>query len=59
MMTEEKYNLVKMYERSLRDNWDLPAVTDYGTDKDITYGELAITIEKLHILFRMRYSEGR
>ena len=52
MMTEEKYNLVKMYERSLRDNWDLPAVTDYGTDKDITYGELAITIEKLHILFR-------
>ena len=52
MMTEEKYNLVKMYERSLRDNWYLPAVTDYGTDKDITYGELAITIEKLHILFR-------
>ena len=51
MMTEDKYNLVKMYERSLRDNWELPAVTDYGTDVTLTYGQLAINIEKLHILF--------
>ena len=51
MMTEEKYNFVKMYERSLRDNWELPAVTDYGTDVTLTYGQLAINIAKLHILF--------
>lgn len=51
MMTEEKYNFVKMYERSFRDNWDSEALTDYGTDVTLTYGQLAINIEKLHILF--------
>ena len=51
MMTEEKYNFVKFYERSFRENWDSPAVTDYGTDMTLTYGQLAINIEKLHILF--------
>ena len=51
MMDEEKYNFVKMYERSFRENWELPAVTDYGTDVTLTYGQLAINIEKLHILF--------
>ena len=52
MMTEEKYNLVKYYERSFREHWDLEAVTDYGTDVTLTYGQLAINIEKLHILFK-------
>ena len=52
MMTEEKYNFVKWFERSFRENWDLPAVTDYGTDVTLTYGQLAINIEKLHILFK-------
>ena len=52
MMTEEKYNFVKMYERSFRDNWDSEALTDYGTDVTLTYGQLAINIEKLHILFK-------
>ena len=51
-MTEEKYNLIKMYERSLKENWDEPAVTDYGTDVTLTYGQIAINIEKLHILFK-------
>ena len=52
MMTEEKYNFVKMYERSFRENWDAEAATDYGTDVTLTYGQLAINIEKLHILFK-------
>jgi len=52
MMTEEKYNFVKMFERSFRENWELEAVTDYGTDVTLTYGQLAINIEKLHILFK-------
>lgn len=52
MMTEEQYNFVKYFERSFRDNWDMPAVTDYGTDLTLTYGQLAINIEKLHILFK-------
>ena len=52
MMTEEKYNFVKYYERSFKAHWELPAVTDYGTDVTLTYGQLAINIEKLHILFK-------
>ena len=52
MMTEEKYNFVKLFERSFREHWDLEAVTDYGTDTTLTYGQLAINIEKLHILFK-------
>ena len=51
MMTEEKYNFVKFYERSFRDHWDMPAVTDYDTQVTLTYGQLAINIAKLHILF--------
>ena len=52
MMTDEKYNFVKIFERALRDNWERPAVTDYDTDVTLTYGQLAINIEKLHILFK-------
>ena len=52
MMTEEKYNFVKYFERSFRDNWELEALTDYGTEVTLTYGQLAINIAKLHILFK-------
>ena len=51
MNTEDKYNFVKTYERSFQEHWELQAVTDYGTDVTLTYGQLAINIEKLHILF--------
>ena len=53
MMTDEQYNFVKMYERAFRENWERPAVTDYGTNVSLTYGQLAINIEKLHILFKL------
>ena len=52
MMTDERYNFVKIFERTFQEHWDLPAVTDYGTDVTLTYGQLAINIEKLHILFK-------
>ncbi len=52
MMHEEQYNFVKYFERSIKENWDRPAVTDYGTNVTLTYGQLAINIEKLHILFK-------
>lgn len=51
MQSEEKYNFVKYFERSFQAHWNLPAVTDYGTDVTLTYGQLAINIKKLHILF--------
>ena len=51
MQNEEKYNFIKYYERSFRNNWALEAVTDYGTNVTLTYGDLATKIAKLHILF--------
>jgi long-chain acyl-CoA synthetase len=47
----EKENFVKLFEKSFRNNFDSPALTDYGTATSFTYGEIAMEIEKLHILF--------
>lgn len=47
-----KENFIKLYETSFRENWSLPALTDYTEEKTITYGELAKNIARLHILFR-------
>ena len=48
-MIQEK--LVKLYETSFKYNWELPALTDYGESKTLSYAELALEIEKIHILF--------
>lgn len=45
-------SLVKLFEESFRENWDLPALTDYPTGKTITYGELAERIAMTHQFFR-------
>lgn len=45
-------NFIKIYERSFIENWDLPALTDYVTDKTLSYADLATTIAKLHLLYR-------
>ena len=46
-----KENLIKIYERSFIDNWELPALTDYNTGEKFTYGDFARNIAKLHMLF--------
>ena len=46
-----KENLIKIYERSFIDNWELPALTDYNTGERLTYGDFARNIAKLHMLF--------
>jgi len=46
-----KDNLIKIYERSFIDNWELPALTDYNTGEKLTYGDFARNIAKLHMLF--------
>lgn len=43
---------IETLQNSIRDNWDSPAFTDYGTDVTLTYGDVARQIEHLHILFR-------
>lgn len=43
-------NFIRLFEDSIRMNWDRPAMSDYGHAKVYTYGEVAETIEKLHLL---------
>jgi len=51
MLKSPEDNFVKMYERSLREHWDSEAITDWGTDNTLTYGQMAAQIWKLQRLF--------
>ncbi|MDD2437727.1 MAG: AMP-binding protein [Massilibacteroides sp.] len=46
-----KENFIKIYEQSFKDNWDLPALTDYSKEKTFTFGDVADRIARLHIIF--------
>ena len=52
MLSKPEQNLIKIYEKAIRENWALEAVTDYGTSNTLTYAQLAENIAKVHILFR-------
>lgn len=52
MLTKPEENLIKIYENSFRTNWELEAVTDYGTTNTLTYAQLAENVAKVHILFQ-------
>jgi long-chain acyl-CoA synthetase len=43
-------NLIKLYEKSFSENWDLPALSDYN-GISYTYGEVATQIAKMHLLY--------
>ncbi len=43
-------NLVKVFEKSIKKNWALPALTNYK-GKSYTYGEVGITMLKIHKIF--------
>lgn len=53
MLSDPEWNFVSIYERSFRTNWDLEAVSDYGTSNTMTYRMLAEQIAKLHLLYQM------
>ena len=44
-------NLIKMYEQSFRDNWELSALSDYGANTTFRYSDMSTEIARLHILF--------
>jgi len=46
-----EHNFIKYYEDSFRENWDLPALSDYK-GIEYTYGEVASQIARAHLLFR-------
>lgn len=45
-------NLIKLYEKSFRENWDLPVLSDYSEKKTITYGEFAREIARIHLFYK-------
>lgn len=52
-------NFIKIYEKSFKENWNLPALTDYKTGTTYTYAEMACEIAKLHLLFsELRIEKG-
>ena len=59
MLNKPEENLIQIYENSFRKNWELDAVSDFGTSNTLTYAQLAENIAKLHILFeRVGIKEG-
>lgn len=46
-----KENFIKIYEESFRENWSLPALTDYAKGNTYTYGDMATRIARIHLLF--------
>lgn len=49
-MIEE--NFIKLYENSFKENWALPALSDYGGHLTLSFGEFAKEIARIHILFK-------
>lgn len=47
-----KENTIKIFSRSFKENWDLPAVTDYNTKATLTYGQFAQLIAKIHLFYK-------
>ena len=45
-------NLIRIYERSFRENREMSALTDYFKNETFSYYEMAKEIAKLHLLFR-------
>lgn len=44
-------SLLKEIESTIRENWDSPALTDYGSDITLTYGEIARQVAYLHVFY--------
>ena len=46
-------HLNDIYAAGFRDNWSLPAITDYTTGKTFTYGALSYEIARIHMTFEL------
>ena len=47
-----KENTIKIFEESFRNNWELPALSDYNTKQTLTYGNFAERIARLHLIYK-------
>ncbi|NDW10668.1 AMP-binding protein [Dysgonomonas sp. 520] len=46
-----KENFIQLYEESFKNNWDLPALTDYSENNTRYYKDLAKEIAEIHLFF--------
>lgn len=44
-------NFIKIYEKSFIENWNLPALSEYGRNQTRTYADMARTIARIHLFF--------
>ena len=47
-----KENFIKIYEKSFKENWDLPALTNYSKNETYAYSDVALEVAKIHLLFK-------
>ncbi len=47
-----KNDVIKIFSERFRQNFDLDALSLYGTDEKLTYGEFAANIARLHIFYK-------
>ena len=50
-MTMLKENIIKIFEKSFIDNWELPALSDYNEKTTLTYGDFARDIARVHMFY--------
>ena len=46
-------NLLQLFQASFRENWDLPALSQYGRGTTMTYADLSRRIAQAHLMFRL------
>ena len=50
-------DLLTVYQNSFRNYWALPALTEYGSQEILTYGEFARRIARIHIFYQPPFEE--
>ncbi len=50
--TDADTSLLGLFENTLKQNWDCPAYSDYGTDNNYTFGDVAKNVARLHAIFK-------
>jgi len=46
-----KENFIKLYKESFKDNWELPALSDYSKGTHFSFEDVAKEIARIHIIF--------
>ncbi len=50
-LSDKENSLIALVESSVKRHWDFMAYTDYGTDTNYTYGDVARDIAALHMMY--------